>query len=92
MLRRHQQIAVSRRGIDAGQHRLSIVEDLIVQAHTNAGQVLVALEDAGFLRDELKHLVDGTDTDRYAQQVTQELNDAAIRAVTNQRQANDHLA
>jgi hypothetical protein len=47
------------------------VEDLIMQAHTNAGQVLVAVEGAGFLRDELKHLVDGTDTDRYAQQVTQ---------------------
>jgi hypothetical protein len=85
MLRRHQQIAVSRRGIDAGQHGLSIVEDLIVQAHTNAGQVLVAVENAGFLRDELKHLVDGTDTDRYAQQVAQELHHAAIGAVADQR-------
>jgi hypothetical protein len=52
-------IAISRRGFDAGRHGLSIVEDLIVQAHTNAGQVLVAVENAGFLRDELKHLVDG---------------------------------
>lgn len=34
-----------------------------MQAQTNAGQVLVAVEGAGFLRDELKHLVDGTDTD-----------------------------
>jgi hypothetical protein len=36
--------------------------------------------------------VDGANTDRYAQQVTQELNDAAIRAVADQRQADDHLA
>ena len=36
MLRRDQQVAVSRRGTDAGQHRRGSLEDLIVQAHANA--------------------------------------------------------
>jgi hypothetical protein len=68
------------------------VEDLIMQAHTNARQIPVAANDAGLLRGGLKHLVDGANTDRYAQQVTQELHHAAIGAVADQRQAEDHLA
>ena len=40
MLRRSQEIAVGRRGIDAGQHRRRTLEDLVVQAHANARQVL----------------------------------------------------
>ena len=36
MLRRGQEIAVGRCGIDASQHRHCILEDFIVQADTNA--------------------------------------------------------
>jgi hypothetical protein len=37
-------------GIDASQHGLSTMKDLIVQAHPNAGQVLLAVDDASLLR------------------------------------------
>src|SRR5208337_2882741 len=40
----------------------------------------------------LKHVVNGAQADGYAQQVTQELDDAAIRAAAHQRQRDDHLA
>jgi len=36
--------------------------------------------------------VDTADADRHAQQVAQELEDAAIRAAADQRQRDDHLA
>ena len=33
---RRQQVAVGRRGIDAGQHGRGTLEDLVMQAHANA--------------------------------------------------------
>jgi hypothetical protein len=67
---REQEIAVvSRCGIDAGQHRHCALEDLIVQARTNAGQVLAAVDDTRLLRGQLEHAMNGTDTDGHAQQV-----------------------
>src|SRR3954469_24962808 len=89
---RSQQVAIRRVGIDAGQYGLSTVEDLIVQADADAGQVLLTVDDASLLGCRLKHIVDGADADGHTQQVTQELNNAAIRAVADQRQPDDHLA
>ena len=92
MFRHSQEIAVSRCGIDAGQHRLCALKDLIVQAHTNAGQVLVMVDDTRLPRGQLEHMMNGADADGHAQQITQELHDAAIRAAADQRQRDDHLA
>jgi len=89
---RSQQVAIRRRGIDAGQHRRGTLEDLVVQADANVGQVLVAVDRAGLPRGRLKHIVDAAQADRHAQQVTQELDDAAIRAAADQRQPDDRLA
>ena len=55
--------------IDTGQHGLSTVEDLIVQADTDAGQVLLTVDDASLLGCRLKHIVDGADADGHTQQV-----------------------
>jgi hypothetical protein len=57
-----QQISVSRRSIDPGQHRHYALEEPIVQAHVNGGQVRLARCPRG----RLKHLADGAHTDRYA--------------------------
>jgi hypothetical protein len=89
---RSQQIAIRRVGIDASQHGLSTMEDLIVQAHPNAGQVLLTVDDASLMRGRLKHIVDGADADGHTQQITQELANAAIGAVADLRQPNNHLA
>jgi len=42
-------------------------------------------------RGRLEHVVDAAQADGQAQQVTQELHDAAIRAAADQRQPDDHL-
>ena len=89
---RSQQIAVGRVGINAGQHGLSTVEDLIVQAHPNARQILLLVDGASLLRGQLKHIMDSADADGHAQQVAQELDNAATRTVADQRQPDDHLA
>jgi hypothetical protein len=62
-----------------------------VQADANAGQVLVLVDRARLPRGRLEHIVDAAQTDGQAQQVAQELNDAAIRAAVDQRQPDDHL-
>jgi hypothetical protein len=89
---RGQEIAVRRCRIDAGQHRRGALEDLVVQAHPDAGQVLVAVDHARLPRDRLEHVVDAAQADGHAQQVAQELDDAAVRAAADQRQPDDHLA
>jgi hypothetical protein len=91
MLRRNQQIAVRRPSIDAGQHGRPSLEDLVVQTHANARQVLAFIDNVRLSRGRLKHIVNGAQADRYAQQVAQKLDDAAIRAVANQRQRHNYL-
>jgi hypothetical protein len=66
MLRRNQQIAVRRPGIDAGEHGRRSLEDFIVPAHTNARQVFAFIDDACLSRRRLKHVVNGAQADRYA--------------------------
>jgi len=55
---RRQQVAIGRRRIDPGQHGRGTLEDLIVQAHPNAGQVLVAVNRARLPRGRLEHVVE----------------------------------
>jgi hypothetical protein len=92
MVRHSQQIAISRCSINAGQHWHRTLEDLIMQAYPNAGQVLVVVDDTRLAGSRLEHLMNGADADGHAQQVTQELHDAAIRAAADQGQRDDHLA
>jgi hypothetical protein len=49
-------------GIDTGQHWHGALEDFIVQAHANSGQVLLPVDDIGLPRGRLKHMVDGAQT------------------------------
>lgn len=43
------QVAIGRGCIDASQHGLSTMKDLIVQAHPDAGEVLLLFDDASLL-------------------------------------------
>jgi hypothetical protein len=58
MLLRRQEIAVRRLGIDAGQHGCCTLEDLVVQAHANAREVLLSVDRARLPRGRLEHVVD----------------------------------
>jgi len=80
---RSQDVAVGRRGIDAGQHGRGTLEDLVVQAHPNAGQVLVVVDDARLPRGRLLialyppgHVLHGGSA-----RLTQKIERAPIKAV-----------
>ncbi|MGI4945705.1 MAG: hypothetical protein ACRYHQ_34955 [Janthinobacterium lividum] len=62
-LLRRQQVAVGRHRIDAGQHGRGTLEDLVVQAHPNAGQVLVVVDRACLPCGRLEHVVDAAHAD-----------------------------
>jgi hypothetical protein len=49
------------------------------------------VDDTRLPRGQLEHVMNGADADGHAQQITQELHDAAIGAAANQRQRDDHL-
>ncbi len=87
-----QKIAVGRCRIDAGQYRCRTLEDLIMQADPNARQVLALVDRARLPRCRLEHVVNAADADGDAQQVTQELDDAAIGTAADQRQGDADLA
>ncbi len=91
MLFRNQKVAVSGRGINAGQNRCRALEDLVVQADANTRQILPVVDNARLPRGGLKRVVHGTHTDGHTQQVADELDNATIRAVADQRQRHDHL-
>jgi hypothetical protein len=63
-----------------------------VQAHANARQVWLAVDHARLPRSRLEHVVDVAQADGQAQQVAQELDDAAVRTAADQRQSDNHLA
>ena len=86
------QIAVRRRSIDAGEHRLAALEDLVMQTHLNGRQIDAAVDDDRLLGGGRLHVVYSAFADVHAQQVTQELNDAAVRTAADQRECNDDLA
>jgi len=79
-------------GLQRLASRRGALEDLVVQAHANAGQVLALVDRARLPRGRLEHVMDAAQADRHAQQVAQELDDAAIRAAADQRQPDDDLA
>jgi hypothetical protein len=67
------------------------VEEFIVQPGANARQVLRVVDHTGLLRGRPEHVVNGAHADGYAQHVTQEFDNAEIRAAAHQRQRDDHL-
>jgi hypothetical protein len=79
-----QEVAVRRGRINAGEDRLIALEDLVVQAHANARQILRAVDRPGALRGLLDPGVNRPDAQRQAEQVAQQLHHVAIRAVHDQ--------
>src|SRR5471030_1254382 len=84
------QVAVSRPGIDAGQHGLGTLEDFVVQAHTNRRQVLAPVDFASLSRGRLMHIVNGALADRHAQQIAHQFHDATIGAVADEENCYDN--
>ncbi|MBV8870882.1 MAG: hypothetical protein JOY65_15955, partial [Acetobacteraceae bacterium] len=63
-----------------------------MQADPNARQVLTLVDRARLPCCRLEHAVNGAHADGHAQQVAQELDDAAIGTAADQRQGDDDLA
>jgi hypothetical protein len=53
---------------------------------------LSVVDDTRLAGGRLEHMMNRADADRHAQQITQKLDDTAIRAAADQRQRDDHLA
>jgi hypothetical protein len=64
-----EELAVGRVGIDAGQHGRGALEELVVQAHPNARQLLALVDRARLPCGGLEHVVDAAHADGHAQQV-----------------------
>lgn len=56
-----------------------------MQSHPDAREVFAIVDDGRPPCGGLKYVVNGTHADRYAEQVTDELDDASIGAVADQR-------
>jgi hypothetical protein len=77
--------------IDAGEHGLVTLEDLIVQAHPDGRQVLGGIEASGLRGGGFQQMVDGAAAGRGIEQVLQQPDDPAVGAVANQDQAQHQL-
>ena len=86
------QIAVGRPGVNTGQHGLGTLENLVVQADSNWREVDAAVDGACLPRRRLMNVVDGAFADAHAQQVAHQFDDAAVRAVSDQGNAQRQLA
>uniref|UniRef100_UPI001589ED68 hypothetical protein n=1 Tax=Burkholderia ambifaria TaxID=152480 RepID=UPI001589ED68 len=72
-----QQVTVGRICIDARQHRAITVEDLVMQAHADAREVLLSVDGPRPLSGPLHHVVHVAFTDRQAQGRAQTVSDSA---------------
>jgi len=66
-LRLYQKIAIRRRRIDTGKHGHRAMEKLVLQAYTNARQVLAEVDGLSQARHRLKHMVNGAHAGRHDQ-------------------------
>src|SRR5450631_2960065 len=63
MLGIRQKMAIGGSRIDASQHRHGTLEDFVVQANTNCGQILGTIDGARFPSRGLEPVVDRADAD-----------------------------
>ena len=81
-----QQIAVSRGGVDAGEHRLRSLKERIVQADPDCREVDAGVDGDSPSRGVLMDIVHDSQTDGQAHQVAHEFHYTAHRGVTGQSQ------
>jgi hypothetical protein len=86
---RAQQVAVGGSDIDADQHRLARLEDLVVGTDSDPRQVLLPVAGAGPLPGGVGDAMDVPQRALAVEQVAEQLGDAAVRAVAHEQQRHD---
>src|SRR5439155_967217 len=82
-------IAVGGSDVDADQHRLVRLEDLVVGADADAGQVVPLVEGPGSAHGGAGDAVQVAQRARAVEQVAEQFVDAAVGAVAHQEQGQD---
>jgi hypothetical protein len=77
--------------VDADQYRPAVLENLVMRADADSGEVLAQVVGAGLLHGLLQDGMHRAHGDRSVDHVGKELRHAAERTVTGQGQAEDRL-
>src|SRR6185312_2868813 len=85
-------VAEQRASVDADQHGLSALKDLVVGTDAYAGQVVATVDLASVCDGGVDDVVNRSEGDGVAQTIAEDLNDTAIRAARDQDQGEDELA
>ena len=86
-----QQVTICRGRVDAGEHGAIALENLVVEADANAGQILRRVDSRRLLSGGFQQGVDGPEADRGIQHVPEEADDTSVGAMTDQDQAYHEL-
>ena len=91
MLFRTQQEAEGGLGIDPHQDGIARLEDLIEEADVDAGKVVLLVDSPGLSNGAVHDVVHGPQGDPKIEEVAQQFDHAAGRAMADQHQAQDQL-
>ncbi len=86
-----QEVAERGGGVDTHQDRVAGLEDLVMGSDADGGQVVRVVDRAGPGDGGLDDVMDGAQGGLGVEEVTQQRDDAAVRAVTGQDQGEDQL-
>ena len=86
-----EQVALDRGRIDADEHRVAGLKDLIMDPDANAGQVATSGDCPSRFDGAVDDVVNRTQGELPVEDVAEQLDDGAVGAVANQHQSQDQL-
>ena len=91
MVLQAQQVAIGRGRIDADEHRVAGLKDLIVGPDANAGQVVTSADGPSRFDGAVDDVVHRTQGELPVEEVAEQLDDGPVRAMADQHQSQDQL-
>ena len=91
MVLQAKQVAIGRRGIDAHEHRLTGLKDLVMGADADADEIVATGDRASWFDGAGDDVVHRTQGDAPVEEVAEQFDDGAVRAVADQDQGQDQL-
>jgi hypothetical protein len=91
MVLQTEQVAIRRRGVDAHEHGVARLEDLVVGPDADAGQVATAAHRPRRYHGAGDDVVHRAQRDASVEEVTEQFDDGPVQAVADQDQGQDQL-
>jgi hypothetical protein len=91
MVLQAEQVAIGRGRVDADEHRMVGLKELIVGPDANAGQVAPSADRPRRFDGAVDDVVDRTQGDLPVEEVAEQRDDGPVRTVANQHQSQDQL-